>query len=606
MTPNCPSRQLNLHDLDPEEKEGRVTIGAIRNAIGLIQVLVVSRLNSYSRSEYLEDAIYHIRTLLCLPSLPYQEHTDLIDGLDNYERQRFSYFGVTGNSGESPSYGYHPYFVLQRPVPRQWGVGPEDDPVEKVNRLKEILTAVQLGKTTDVEAAAERSQTLLLLQHSNDRLSYFPAIVFADILFRAHLRMNKLNDLNEAILTYRAKPPQSVSPKSDPLSSGRGAPFHFHLVDAFVEAEELPSDRPSLKLVDINQRFESVMMSVAESESESMDSIGRLVPTQRRLLEERETLIPDIRSFPGSGDFLKPPSFDVLNSAAAHGPVIINQSKWRLDIIILHKDSPPSVISTPSSLHDRANRSRNQLLRAHKESGLDSRDYGLTLASVLSDLYKLVGKPVIDKLCQLEVPEYSRVWWCPTSAFCSTRWIDKPSLLLVAQPDTLPGAWEEIGAIQATKAQETTLISTTATLRNVIERLRDHQFSHFVCHGLLEIGKPFDASFELHGDRICVPFCLSHRGADQTQYCRRRAAPYGCDEILWIPQRRRDDVGHGRYGWADLPKHFYKLIFSDKASQKGVPYYEISARALQFAVKKLRRKRGITLECWVNFVHYGA
>ncbi|KAH9032851.1 hypothetical protein EDB85DRAFT_1864795, partial [Lactarius pseudohatsudake] len=46
---------------------------------------------------------------------------------------------------------------------------------------------------------------------------------------------------------------------------------------------------------------------------------------------------------------------------------------------------------------------------------------------------------------------------------------------------------------------------------------------------------------------------------------------------------------------ADLSKHFYKLNFSDKASQKGVPYYEISARALQFAVKKLGRKRGIAL-----------
>jgi hypothetical protein len=57
---------------------------------------------------------------------------------------------------------------------------------------------------------------------------------------------------------------------------------------------------------------------------------------------------------------------------------------------------------------------------------------------------------------------------------------------------------------------------------------------------------------------------------------------------------------------ADLAKHFYKAIFSDKAGRDGVPYYERSARALQFAVKKLRRKRGITLERWVNFVHYGA
>ena len=57
---------------------------------------------------------------------------------------------------------------------------------------------------------------------------------------------------------------------------------------------------------------------------------------------------------------------------------------------------------------------------------------------------------------------------------------------------------------------------------------------------------------------------------------------------------------------ADLSKHFYKSIFSKSKGQKGEPYCERSAKALQAAVKKLRRKRGITLERWVNFVHYGA
>ena len=55
-----------------------------------------------------------------------------------------------------------------------------------------------------------------------------------------------------------------------------------------------------------------------------------------------------------------------------------------------------------------------------------------------------------------------------------------------------------------------------------------------------------------------------------------------------------------------LSKHFYNTIFSDKAELNGAPYSERSARALQLAVKKLRRTRGVTLERWVNFVHYGA
>jgi CHAT domain-containing protein len=52
-----------------------------------------------------------------------------------------------------------------------------------------------------------------------------------------------------------------------------------------------------------------------------------------------------------------------------------------------------------------------------------------------------------------------------------------------------------------------------------------------------------------------------------------------------------------------LAKNCYKALF---ANSRGTPYHERSAEALQFAVKKLRRKRRITLERWVNFVHYGA
>ena len=74
----------------------------------------------------------------------------------------------------------------------------------------------------------------------------------------------------------------------------------------------------------------------------------------------------------------------------------------------------------------------------------------------------------------------------------------KPSILLVAQPDTLPLGFGEIDVIKTTKTPVTTLISAIATPETVIEGFWHHRLAHFVCHGLLEIGKPFDASLELH------------------------------------------------------------------------------------------------------------
>ena len=458
-----------------------------------------------------------------------------------------------------------------------------------------------------------------------------------------------------------------------------------------TSTDQLRAADPALadKLADINQRLESVAMSVVRSDNDMGHgetgtgsreySIGHLVLTQRRLLEERKSLISHIQSLPGFEHFLKPPSFDFLNCVTSHGPVIIvNQTQVHVPkalqagvqvpshIILLLKDLRPFIISTPSGFHARANQLENDLLRVRKEKGLDSEDYGRTLASVLADLYELVGKPVIERLRKFKVPEKSRVWWCPTGAFCSlplhamgpipsddgrelyfsdlyipsytpslSALIEsrkrgslsdasdnlKPSILLVAQPETLPGAVGEIKVIQTTKTPVTTLISAMATPKTVIEGLRGHRFAHFVCHGLLETGKPFDASLELHGDNLTLLNIIGSRlpaaefvflsachtaelteGSAKDEGLHLAAAMQYCGfrSVVGTMWAMADTDG------ADLSKHFYKAIFMDKACQNGVPYYERSAWALQLAVKRLRKKRGTTLERWVNFVHYGA
>jgi CHAT domain-containing protein len=197
----------------------------------------------------------------------------------------------------------------------------------------------------------------------------------------------------------------------------------------------------------------------------------------------------------------------------------------------------------------------------------------------------------------------------------------KPSILLVAQPETLPGAFGEITAIQTTKPQVTTLISAMATPETVIKGLREHRFAHFVCHGLLETGKPFDASLELHEANLTLlAIVRSQLPAAEFAFlsaCHTAELTEGSvsDEGLHLAAAMqycgfRSVVGTmwamADMDGADLSKHFYKTIFSDKVDQNGVPYHERSARALQIAVKKLRKKRGVTLERWVNFVHYGA
>jgi CHAT domain-containing protein len=286
------------------------------------------------------------------------------------------------------------------------------------------------------------------------------------------------------------------------------------------------------------------------------------------------------------------------------------------------------------------------------------------LCSVLEGLYELVGEPVIKRLRVLGVPEQSRIWWCPTSTFCSlplhamgpipssdtsnrryfsdlyipsytpslsaliesrkssVQIIGKPSLLLVAQPDhSLPGVIGEIKVIRSLdpRVAVADLVSSQATPTSVVEGLRGSQFAHFACHGLLETGKPFEASFKLHeNSRLTLLEIVRSRlpnaqfaflscchtaeitqesVADEALHLTAAMQYCGFRSVVGTMWEMADTDGR------DLAKNFYNSLFASQ--EAGVPYYERSAKALRDATQKLRRKR-VNLERWVNFVHYGA
>ncbi|KAI9448673.1 CHAT domain-containing protein [Russula earlei] len=394
-----------------------------------------------------------------------------------------------------------------------------------------------------------------------------------------------------------------------------------------------------------------------------MDRIGPLLVKQRKLLDDRDNLLSQVRSLSGFESFLKTPSFKTLTSAASQGPVIIiNHSQWRSDIIILLHNSSHCLINTADDFYDRAIKLRDRLTTSRIEHGLDSKRYERDLRSVLGGLYDLVGRSVIEMLRYRNVPEQSRVWWCPTSVFCSLplhamgpipsgdgikrhffdlyipsytptlsaliesrkpgeQTFKKPSILLVAQPDqSLLSAFSETSVIKRLDTEVTTLISNKASPSAVLKRLRDHRFSHFACHGNLEDGKPFDASFQLHDGKRLTLLDIIRSRLPTAEFaflsaCHTAEMTKGsiADEALHLTAAMqycgfRSVVGT-MWGMADvdgpgLVKDFYESIFSSK--QIGTPYYERSAKALRDAVRRLRKTKGLPVERWVNFVHYGA
>ena len=430
------------------------------------------------------------------------------------------------------------------------------------------------------------------------------------------------------------------------------------------------------RFAQLNQELEALTIAVTPSGRPEMedgdaqvgdgtDPFGRLVITSRKLVEERDALLSQIQGLPGLEGFLSAPSFTTLRSAASRGPVIlINHSEWRSDILIIFHKYLPCSIPTADDFYGRANKLRDELFEARKR-GLDSDEYQRALCSVLKGLYELVGEPVIKRLRVLGLPEQSRIWWCPTSVFCSlplhamgpipstdsskqyfsdfyipsytpslsaliesrrehSQMLEKPSLLLVAHPeDSLPGVKGEIKVIRrALKARVkvTGLVSSESTPSSVVEGLRGSQFAHFACHGVLETRKPFEASFKLYaGSRLTLLDIVQSRLPDAEfaflSCCHAAEITKGgiADEALHLTAAMQYCGFRSVVGtmWAmadtdgtDLAKSFYGTLFSSR--ETDVPYYERSALALRDAIQKLRRKRGVKLERWVNFVHYGA
>ena len=437
-----------------------------------------------------------------------------------------------------------------------------------------------------------------------------------------------------------------------------------------IDQIRLADPRLADKFAVINRQIESLTFAFSpatnddggDGDTEGMDPFGRLVVKQRRLLDDREKLISQIQALPGFDTFLKPPSLDALNSAASNGPVIIiNHCKWTSDIIVLLHDSPPFLVPTSHDFYARARKLQEKLLEERKQ-GLGSDKYEDVLRSVLKELYELVGRPVIKKLNELNIPEQSRVWWCPTSVFCSLPlhamgpipsdvgppryFLDlyipsyipslsaliesrkssletfaKPSILLVSQPDEkMPQAHKEMKVVQAVDTQVTTLFSAKATPTAVLERLRDHPFAHIVCHGILEPGKPFETSFKLsRGKRLQLLDIVRSQLPDaefaflSACHTAELTDESNADEVLHLAAAMqfcgfRSVVGTmwemaDVDGW-DIARNFYHSVFSDGIQDAN--YYERTAEALRDAVVRLRRKRGMTLERWVNYVHYGA
>ncbi|KAI9508533.1 hypothetical protein F5148DRAFT_1283913 [Russula earlei] len=560
-----------------------------RRALHLAAMLAQARFSYSANPEYMEEAILRCRTFVSALSPEDPFHLPYVQYLAQVEKSRLKEFGVTNDLAEAHSglpeiIDNHSFSSLTTSLAK-----PVDSismkGADRIQYLDMLSAMHNITDAAEIPHAIKNCRLLLASLHPTDDIAHHTAIewvdfgrafghtsistayenaislmqkslVFAPTLEIQHFRLAAMrDDYMKLPLNYASYEVGSGRLKQaiEILERGRGL-LWSEMRGLRTSIERLRMVKPDLadKFAAVNQGLEALTMSGSGSEGEGMDPFGRLVMKQRKLVEERDRLVFQIQTLPGFDSFLRARSFDTL-------------------------------------------RLKDQLLGARKK-GLESTAYEDALRSVLDGLYDLVGHPVIEMLRKSRIPHSSNLANSAHKRRAGLRYFWSHNQMRLFR---VKG---EIRVIQALNAEVTSLIKEDATLEAVVGGLRHHRLVHFACHGDLEDGKPFNAHFKLHGDErltlLDIAELTEESIADEGLHLAAAMQHCGFRSVVGTMWAMADTDGR------DLARRFYKNVLSETG--EAMPIYERSAVALRDAVKALRRKRGMTLERWVNFVHYGA
>lgn len=305
--------------------------------------------------------------------------------------------------------------------------------------------------------------------------------------------------------------------------------------------------------------------------AEALDAEARL-----RLGTRWAHKLAQARALQGFEDFLAPPRFETLATAAAEGPVVIvNISSIRCDAIVVLPDRRVEVVPLEKVEMRETDEVVNTYVRHREESvgpgaGLLAGERARhTAHKTLEWLWDRIVSPVLERLRALgggTVPP--RIWWCPTASLANAplhaagRYpltascpggpepVGLPFLtvssytttlaslvesrrrptaaggrvLAVGVTDTgrghtaLPGVAKEVAALTEVLDGErlTVLLDGAATTGAVGELLPGHAWAHFACHGGLDMASPSSAGLCLRdGDLSVLDIAgLRHEGAE--------------------------------------------------------------------------------------------
>ncbi|KAG1798004.1 CHAT domain-containing protein [Suillus variegatus] len=380
----------------------------------------------------------------------------------------------------------------------------------------------------------------------------------------------------------------------------------------------------------------------------------------RRLVEDWNGTVEEIRKTEGFSRFLLPPLFSYLQDASRDGPVIVLiASKSSCNAIIISHKQPPTSIQLHTNVSKLVELVFTFREAVEKDAGPNGNQRALMEA--LRELWKVVVRPVVENLNGF-APLGSRIWWCPTSVFnflplhaageyrargksLSQQYTSSytpsltalikaresrdrsPSVPFVAIGQNHPAGAESIleGVEPELELVRTLLLpaptvsfskitSVDATQSRALRALRDNTWLHLACHGTQRFEEPFQSAFLMRDQP------LSLLDIAQMDLSRHQFAFLSACETAVGDLNTPDEVIHLAAGlqfagvksvvgtlWKvnDSTVHRVVEAFYTNLCGDGKMNSKRAARALHRAVQSLASDRDIPLAQRIVFVHIG-
>ncbi|KAG1861243.1 CHAT domain-containing protein [Suillus subluteus] len=316
--------------------------------------------------------------------------------------------------------------------------------------------------------------------------------------------------------------------------------------------EDLESTSPELarKLSELRKGLSDAQGSAASTDRAAAD---RAATEYRRLTRQWDAAVAQIRNLRAFSRFLLPLSYNDLQAAARHGPVIIFvASQYSCSALVIPTSGDPHHVHFPRITLTHLKRLKGDFAKAIKHSaGMRPEEKRKDLRELLRVVWDEIMLPIVDVLERgLTLQRRSRIWLCPTADFTSiplhaansfrmnaddsgpeyclediyicsyTPTLSAliraqqsmeepvlPSFVAIGQGQPGVGQGKALLAVDdeldlvcslvPTTANPTTISGDNATRAGALEALQRNTWVHLACHGKQDHEQPYNSHFAM-------------------------------------------------------------------------------------------------------------